>query len=189
MKSVITSAQVQFEILVGEYSAPKSGSGQYCEMGVRNMQTGEMGVLICVHSGDLPKLPKEVVDNADWIVSCFLPEASLIKSVFGKDASGKQICARLRKDNVLVVYLIGEHTSFISVSKLKQKINLSKGIKRFIKENERNMKLSVSSVKDRVLRLASYLSSKGMQYVGVAYEVWKQNYSRLVNWNNFSSLF
>ena len=145
--SIITSAQVQFKILVGAYFTPKSGSGQYCEMGVQNMQTREIGVLICVHSKDLSKLPKEVVNNADWIVSCFLPEASLSKSVFGKDACGKQICARLRKDNVLVVYLIGEHTSEISVSKLKQKINLPKCIKRFIKENERNMKLSVSSVK------------------------------------------
>jgi hypothetical protein len=87
MKSVITSAQVQFEILVGAYFTPESGSGQYCEMGVRNM------------------------------------------------------------------------------------------------------KLSVSSVKDRVLRLASYLSSKGMQYVGIAYELWRQSYKHLVSWDKFSKLF
>jgi hypothetical protein len=161
---------MKFKILVGEYFVPKSGSGEYCFLGVQNLETKEMGTLLLAHTNDLLEVPQEIKEEASWIVSCYLPEEYKNKSCT-PDASGKVNVVKkenLQKEGVIEVTTKEIHTEEFGIELFEKLPIYSKA-----KAMEKTLIGTKGCVRTAVRRVANWLSSKGKEYKGLARAVFR----------------
>lgn len=182
----VTSKIKKFQILVGEYFYPVKG--EYCEVGAKNLETGEIGVIIFIHCGDIDKFKNEV-DNADWIISCFLPTEYISKSPFGKEATGKVNFAKVKGEH-LCVYLGGTHYEEIKAESVSEQVILPEYVNIILKLNSDWIKKGVKSVTERIKRIASAFSCMGKDIRSIAATIWAVHFKKLnVSWDRFKSIF
>jgi hypothetical protein len=113
----VTSEIKKFQVVVGKYFYPAKGK-EYCELGVKNLETGEIGVMVFIHHEDFEQF-RFAADEANWVVSCYLPSSYKSKSPFGEDACGKINFAKAEGKNICV-YLGGEHAERVEMRSCSQ---------------------------------------------------------------------